>query len=260
MAKGKQVRFTKNDRVKIKRLERNVLAKQRRIKKNFGVNEWFYFRPLSDIKSGTRAELNQYYKELQSFTNRNNHRYKKVNDVTVPYDEYRELVNNIEKANRNRRKIRNKVNKRLSTPKSKTNDMLNYISGLLGNQKMYFLENIDKEQTLSRIKNTSDFNKMQERFKEESSPNYYDERLHRMKENYIKAIYNPENGLFAEGDVEQIAQLTNRISSMSDMDFYTWYLSDEDLDFVYIYEDVDKQSRLDYLNASIDNYEVGEAD
>lgn len=258
MAKSKRVRITKNDRVKIKKLERNVLRKQQRIRKNYGIEEWFPFRPFEDIQSGTRSQLNKYYEELQSFTNRNNHRYKRINNIVVPYDDYRELVRNIEKTNRNRAKARNKVNKYIGNPKKGPLTAIEYYSGVLGSQKMHFLENQNKEALLRSINSKERFQILQNRFRDLSRDEYFDESLNRMKQNYIKAIYNPENGLLSEANPDILAEIVNRINNLSDMQFYAWYLSDEDLDFVYIYEDIDKQNRAQYLLSKLEQLEQSE--
>lgn len=258
MASIKRVRLTKNDRAKLKRLERNVKAKQARIKRNYGVNQWFNFMPLEMIKDMTRKDLNSYYASLESFTNRNNHRYKKINDVTVPYDQYRELSKNIDETNRQRSKYRNKLNRVLgNTRKHSSSKMtpLEFTQGLLGSQKMHYYESVNKKQILNSITSTDQFRKLSFRFKEFSSSIFLDEKAHQMRLNYMTAVRNAENGLLSDTSGEIVDEIVNSVNKMSDFAFVALYMSDEDLDFIYIYEDIDKALRAEYILSKIERFE-----
>lgn len=250
-----KVRVSKKDISKLKRLERNVKAKQYRLRKVHHVEENFNFKSLSDIKSGTRKELNNYYSKLQHFTNRNYHRYKKISDdFSVPMNEYKQFVSNVDKANKQRSHVKKLVDSIVETP-NKSNDVFSYYQGILRNPKMHFLDNVSKD--LSMIHDKYQWHKKFNLYSKYADSHYSAKSVALMKKNYLNAINNSERGLMNGHNKREVHLLSNRIKRMPLMMFYAMYLSDDDLDFTFIYEYEDRDLMVNKINSAIDLAQKG---
>lgn len=259
MARSKRTRASKRDTEKLKRLERNVKAKQRRIKKHHNINVDFRFKEIEDI---TPKQAKLYEQKLEKFTSRKTHQYKRINDeFSIPLEEYKRFKKNVEDANKNRKRVRDKVDKMLSKPQlaqssNYSGSFLDYYSGLLGNPKMHFLDPLSVN--LRGTHSYKEFKEKDKVYRRYANPNYIEKSVRDMKRNYIKGILNPDRGIVSGSNPDVARRLANRIKRMPLEDFYAMYLSEENLDWTYIYNEEDKEMMASLIDSSIDRAYAGE--
>lgn len=245
-----KIRIMKRDIAKLKKLETAVRRKQRRILRVHNIEQPFNFKSITDIKSGSRQELNNYYKRLEKFTAYKSHRYKRINDeVSVPYNEYKQYERNLKAANKQRKTMREAVNKILKVPTGKMS-AYDYFQGILRNPKMEFTAPLSAD--LTRIHDYYDWKRKYSSIMRYADKNFSAKSVKQMKTNYIHAILNPERGLMSGHNKREVKLLANRIKRMNNFQFYAMYLSEENLDFTYIYEYDDREAMVNLVNSAID--------
>lgn len=259
MAKRKRKRISNSVEGKLKRLERNAKAKQSRIKKKHGINVDFRYKQIEDL-TPKQAEL--YEAKLQKFTSRNTHQYKRINnEFSVPLRDYQRFQEDIKQANIYRTQMREKVDllvkkSPLAEKSGYSGSMLDYYRGLLGNPKMHFLDPLTG--SLTGTHSPKEFEMKAKLYRKYANEHYIEDRVRDMKRNYIKGILNPERGIISGADPEKARRLARRLRRMPLQDFYAMYLSEENLDWTYIYNELDKDMMAELVNSSIDRAYAGE--
>lgn len=250
MARNKRARITKRDSARLQKLERNVRAKQRRILKNHDINISFDFKDTSKM---TRDQLNNYYAKLEKFTSRSQHQFKRVNeDLSVPMNEYLDFRRNVKKANQQRAKVKKKVDAIIKQPRGSEGTGLTptqAIEGVLGSPKLHFLDKLSG--SLAGTHSLGDFRKKADSYRRYANDRFIAHSVEIMRENYAKAITNSERGLITGDNPQKARLLARRIRNMPLEDFYAMYLSEENLDFTYIYNDPDKDAIAEIIDSAI---------
>lgn len=122
MPKQSKIRISKQDRARIKKLNRSISNKKSRLKRKFGLEMQIETRPITSFK--TRKELNAYIKTGKTFTNRSNFRYvKNEHGVVFRREEVEQARREVEKINKERERFRKKVEKKKFTRNNKSGIM-----------------------------------------------------------------------------------------------------------------------------------------
>jgi hypothetical protein len=262
MAGSKRTRTKSRYSAPTRELERKVHNRIANVAKKYGVELNFDFRDRSVLKG---KALDNYRRNLLRFINSNATKFKAVKNEQetfyVPLDEYNRFNKAVRVANKNRSKTKSSVEKMLKPPefmkksKIKTDSIIDAMRGVLQEPKMEFLQPLSH--SLSMVHSLDEFRQRLASFEKRADANYIADRISMMKENYIKAILNQENGLVGGGNDDTVSSIIDRLNKMSNDDFYAMYLSDEDLDFTYIYNEEDKQYMVNKISAAIDQADKG---
>lgn len=203
----------------------------------------------------TRAEFNKWKDSIKSFTNRNNTRYQFVENkygVIASKAEINKITRDTERAQRVAKKLAKDAANKPFIAGGK-------VQGTVGQQMLQ----MGKPETAGIvIPPKFDFNKINTRkqleakkksMEERSSPEFFDKRMERMKENFIEALNKTFNS-----DAHELA---NMIKSLSPRDFYEMYLEFEEFKFAQIYlAELTGQDTDDYvekLKSDIELYKRG---
>ena len=262
MARSKRASAKSRYSAPTRELERKVQSRIANVAKKYGVELHFDFRDRTVLKN---KALDNYRRNLLRFINSNTTKFKAVKNEQetfyVPVDEYNRFNKAVREANKNRSKTKSSVEKMLKPPefmkksKIKTDSIIDAMRGVLQEPKMEFLQPLSN--SLGMVHNLAEFRQRLDSFEKRADANYIADRIGMMKENYVKAILNQENGLVGSGDDDAVSSIIDRLSKMSNDDFYAMYLSDEDLDFTYIYNEEDKQYMINKISAAIDQADKG---
>lgn len=262
MAAGKRKRTTSRYSAPTKELERKVANRIKNVQKKYHYALSFDFRNAEALRG---KALDLYRRALNRFLNSSATRFKTIKNereaFSVPASEYNRFMKLVKKANKQRLTTKRKVEKMLKPPefmkksKVKTNSILEAMQGVLQEPKMEFLQPLSN--SLSMVHSLEEFRQRLSSFEKRADSKYIAERISQMKENYIHAILNQENGLFSGSNDDAVSRIVSRISKMSDDDFYAMYLSDEDLDFTYIYNEEDKMYMVNKIEGALDQADKG---
>lgn len=262
MARSKRTRAKSRYSAPTVDLERKVRNRINNVAKKYGADLSFDFR---DSSSMSRKSKDHYRRNLLSFLNSSRTKFKTIHNEQetfyVPLDEYKRFNKAVRTANKQRAKTKQSVEKMLKPPefmkksKIKTDSIIDAMRGVLQEPKMEFLQPLSH--SLSMVHSLDEFRQRLASFEKRADANYIDDRISMMKENYIKAILNQENGLVSGVNDDAVNSIIDRLTKMSNDDFYAMYLSDEDLDFTYIYNEEDKQYMVNKISAAIDQADKG---
>lgn len=249
MARSSKIRFRNKDLVELKRLEHNVRNKQSRIRRKFGIEVKFNYLPIQEVKAGSRADFNRYKRELHNFTNRNAHRYYRVNKIlSVPYNEWKEYTANLAKANKIRKKYYDKYK-----------DLPLYSGGKpvgisVSQQKGFFARTgLDIFEPLSEgrgsMRTMRDFKYRYNNAKRKSNKRLVMKDLEQMQLNYLHAF---ENKLFyTENEPgEDARRIWNALQDMDFDTFYRIYLSEPKMSFDFLYGTDDRQATINVIDSA----------
>lgn len=262
MAGRKRTRTKSRYSAPTKDLEQKVRNRINNVAKKYGADLSFDFR---DYSSLSRKSKDSYRRNLLIFLNSSKTKFKTIHNEQetfyVPLEEYNRFNKAVRVANKQRAKTKQSVEKMLKPPefmkksKIKTDSIIDAMRGVLQEPKMEFLQPISN--SLGMVHSPDEFRERLGIVEKRADPHYISNRISMMKENYIKAILNQENGLVGGGNDDAISSIIDRLSKMSNDDFYAMYLSDEDLDFTYIYNEEDKQYMVNKISAAIDQADKG---
>ena len=251
MARSPKIRFRRKDLTELKRLEHNVRNKQSRIRKKFGIEVGFKYLPIQEIKAGSRSDFNKYKRQLHNFTNRNAHRYYRVNKMlSVPYNEWKEYTANLAKANKIRKKYYDKYK-----------DLPLYSGGkpvgiTVSQQKGFFARTgLDIFEPLSEARGSMrtmrDFKYRFNNAKRKSTKVGVMQSLKQMQDNYLHAF---ENKLFYSSAEpgEDARRIWETLQNMSFDDFYRIYLSEPKMSFDFVYGTEDRQATISVIDSALE--------
>ena len=247
------VKFRVGEKTKqeYKRQARNTQAKINRVKKNYGVD----LSSKIDIPSldsfNSRSEFNQWVKQVERFRNRS------ASDYQFEKNEYgvvatKKQLNKIERQTRKAQKLADEKIKSLEDVPFYSGGKEQGTVGLQRPAKsgIYRPNDFNFNKVMSRQR----LREIAEAMEKKSKPEYYDERLIRMKQNFIAILEGSFNSLADE--------LVNRIKDIPPDDFYQLYLMFDEFDFDYF--DTDGQSitadetSVGQMLKYIDMYERGD--
>jgi len=259
MGKDRPIRITKKDKAEFQRLSKNAKSKVRRTKKTYGVDLQGVVETPKNIESfQTRKEFNEWKKSVNSFTNRGNLNYqfmKNQHGLVITKKTFQEAMRN-EKLGAKYAKQKKKEfmdrpfysggQKQLLTVEQYQNmfkrpDILGY-----ENPMGFNFDNIDRPSRLER---------KLENLEKRAQPDFFDERMKTMKDNYMQALQTTFN---SDADF-----LIEKFKDIPAQDFYEMYLMFDEMNFDYHYTE-DKESptsgRLGMINEYVDKYQKGEID
>lgn len=218
------MRVSKAERKEYADLRKKVMSKANRIKRNYGIdvmNETdLHLFKTTDPSEMTRKLYNKVKEKAESFTNRANTNYqyrKNKNNVVLTVKEINAIKRNIKQDQKNAEKRRKEEEKKnptlkrqnqfLKKPKNEFGVMGNFNFDAIRSRKM-FEERLKKSE-------------------ERIQPNYYNERLLQMRENYIEKLYDVFNS-----DADPIVM---QIMEMDLNDFYELYKRESRMQFDWVY-------------------------
>lgn len=161
--------------------------------------------------------------------------------VTFTPADKKALENEVNKANRKRMKMLEEEGKlpRLVSGKE-TGQNVSSLQAM-GKESDFILAR--KTKSLQRFKSQKDFERYMHNLKHVNSPEYLTERVEAYKTNHIKALEN------VFGDDAQ--DVISKIKMMKPKDYMKMVQSDEDLEINYVYNEQDKQGRLNRIRAGM---------
>lgn len=237
------IRITKNDRQEYARLVRNTKAKIRRTIKNYGIDlsDEIEIPSIEDFK--TRNEFNRWKERQASFTNRANLHYQfKKNPYGVVASKKR--IADIQRDNKQAQQIADKL---IESAKEKP-----FISGgkEQGTVEQRMLQMARPNAAgvyrppdfdFDKIRSEYELRRKEQNLKKRADEQYYDERMERMKENFIKLL---EESFNSDAD-----ELIEKIKDIPAEDFYEMYLMFDEFDFdLYYTLDVEGETHETQIN------------
>lgn len=254
MPRDRPIRITKNDREEYARLVRNTKAKVRRTIKNYGIDlsDEINLPPIEEFK--TRKQLNEFKEKQRMFTSRSNLKYQfKKNEYGVVASK-RELLD-IE--------MNNKKAQRLAKEKIKEMENKPFISGgreqgTVG-QRMKQMNKpnaagivVPPDFNFEKVRNRQQLEQKKENVERRANENYFDERMERMKQNYIRLLSDTFNS-----DANPLIELLEGVPSD---DFYEMYQMYDEFDFSYPYikSTDDVKDFIGRLTTYVERYYRGE--
>ena len=265
------MRWLNRDKQAIKRLERNVKRKQRRLANKFGVKVDFKFKAERTLKRGSRKAFNEYKRDLEKYTNRNSHRYKRVSDYySVPLSEYQTFAKDLKIVNRQNEAIR----KELATmvrydvygkPYTSKDE---FMYAVLGD----YLTEPFKQKVASRdYWNRSDFEKYREYIAKMANPVSSGAIRKQMQYNYMQALVrtlgtnldHKVSGVDADGlptysinykDYLEDPELADVLKSLGDLSFKQFikmYVQQRGIEFSFIYDAEQRSNNLELIKTAI---------
>lgn len=201
----------------------------------------------------SRKELNQWVRNVQSFRNRANRHYQFVkNEYGVSASKSR--LDKIEKLNKKAQKL---ADEQIQKYEDKPFISGGKEQGTVGMQRpnktgIYR----PKDFNFSEVRSEQRLREIEQAMGEKSVPLYYDERMERMKTNFIEALSGSFNSL-ADGLIGEIKNLNADV-------FYQLYLEFDEFDFDYFDTDgqsvVADESSIGQMLRAIDKYKEGRLD
>lgn len=201
---------------------KNTRSKINRVKKNYDIDLTDEI-PLPPLESFTsRKQFNEWVQKVESFRNRANQHYQfEKNEYGVSASKAR-LKRIEEKVKEAQRLADEQIQRYEDTP---------FVSGgvqqgTVGLQRpnktgIYRPSNFEFEEVRSQAR----LDEIEEGMEAKADPKYYDERMERMKENFIIAL---------EGSFNTLAdELVDAIKKIPAEDFYQIYLEFDEFDFDY---------------------------
>jgi hypothetical protein len=241
------------------RLKNNAMSKLKRIEKNYGVDEsdFVYIPDKKDFKSV--KEWNEWVKDMQWFTNRNNIRFqyeKNEHGVVANKREIRDAEQLTKIAQREAKKRMEEMSKKPY-----------YVSGeYVGTQGEEY-RRLGKPETMglrppkdfnfSKMKTRGDFEERLEQMEAKATGRAFNERTHNMRANWIEQV---EKAFNSDAD-----ELIDAVSEMSLDDFYEMYHMFKEMKFNMFYttynrQGVDHTEELNKLKSYFAMYKDGDVD
>lgn len=208
------IRISQADQNEYKRLVRNAKAKIRRTKNKYNrdLDSVVDLSPIDSFK--TRSEFNAFKDSLKSFTNRGNLDYQYIKnkyDVTISKKEISEIKELTKDAQR-----------------LYDNGMPNVVDLKMSNrditvgQRMLQMKsenNSPRAFNVNNYRSMTDIKRDRQRLEKKTDPHYYDERINRMRENFITKLEFSFN--------DDADQLINDLKNMSLTHFYAFFKMNE---------------------------------
>lgn len=253
MAKDPNIRIRKKDISDYRRLKKNTQAKIRRARQNYGIDLSNQVSTPSLDSFTTRKEFNKWKRQQQSFTNPSNldYQFKKNKQGVVAS---KKEIQEAERRTRRAQEIADNVKKQTEGKP--------FISG--GKQKSTYGK---QQQMLGKpnyggIVKPSDFNfeKFETRrgfelasqsMANRSSVPELEQRMHTMKENYIKKLEEDFNS--------DSKEVVDRVKKMPAKDYYEMTLMYDEMQFDTPYTE-DSPEFLGRINKYLDQYDRGKVD
>lgn len=233
MANNNRYNPTKRNKQLLSQVNKRIRAKQRRLKKNYGVevpDQEVGIKHLKDFNSN--KQIRDYLKEQDNskFLNRNLYRYvKNKHGVVLSMEEKKEFQKNIDKINKENKKQMRKLEK---TPMKHNGKELGYSAGenarLMGDSRINMFR--PRSKSIDRFRTRGEFKKAKQSVNSRANQNLL-ELNQTYRRNYITAMEKQLNGN-ANHIIELIMSMP--LDQMVSISLST---TDADIDFVYSLEE-----------------------
>ncbi|MGG0092581.1 hypothetical protein [Bacillus altitudinis] len=241
MSRQPKIRITNEDRIIIEKINTNVRAKQRRIKKNYDINVPMTIKGVESFK--TRKEFNAYVERMQSFTNRYNLNYQYVKNkhgVVITKLEYNQLKRKADAVTRNRKKELKKV---VDKPQTLRGEGTGFTVGesnyRMGDMRLQHLQPF--KFNFETIDSKTELNKLKDKLNNQSKPKYLRSKNELFKANYILALENTFNS--------KADNLINHVMKMTGSEFYKMYIQEELITIEFIYDPLEAEVKIAELES-----------
>jgi hypothetical protein len=224
------IRIFERDKKEYAKLVKNAKSKIRNVSKKYGIDlsGEVEFKKIEDFKS--REEFNRWKEKQASFTNRNNLNFQFVkNDYGVVASKAKisKIQRDVKKAQRDADRLAKQAENK---PRVAAGGQ---VAGTLG-QKMLQMgkPNIGgiyrpKDFNFSDVRNQNRLEEIERNMEKRADPKYRDERTERMRERYVRKLYDVFNS--------DANRLVDMIMAMPVDEFYDMYQMIDEFDFNEIY-------------------------
>lgn len=245
---------------RIKQLEAKADAKYKRIKKRYGYEFSIDKRIASEMSA---KQAREYEKYLEEYTSRRTNRFVNLGNVYVPASDVRQLKENMNRLNKLRREEFAKIKDKpiVTQGKERPTTVAEYAATMAPTRENPFY-NYLYEETFNpeTIETREQFERLSERVKRQSTPEYQAWRKNIMYQNFIDSL-----NYLADMVDEDISDILEYFGGMSFEDFYMVYMRNQDLNQIFINTKenwVDVQRKIDEIRATLNletaNMEVAE--
>lgn len=256
MARPRKIRIAKNDRIEFARLVKNTKAKIARTIKNYGKDisgEIEIPSSVEDFK--TRKEYNEWKKKQEWFTSRSNTalQFKKnKRGVVKSVKEINEVKKNNRIAIQKAKKLEKEAKKKPFISGGKEQGTVEQRMKQMGRPNMAGI-NVPAKFDFDKIVDDRQFERKKESMEKRSSETYFNERMEKMKENFIKIL---ELSFNSDAD-----ELVKKIREIPADDFYEMYLMFDEFDFDLYSSDNEggfaEDSHIKQMESYVDIYQRG---
>lgn len=238
MSRRPNLRITSREKAELQRLTKNAKAKSKRIEKQFDINVGIDFKKVSDFTS--RAEVNAYKKQLESFTNRHNLNYQYVKNKhgqVFTKKEVNEIIREEKRINRRKVEERKKYEKKAFKSAGKpTGITVEQRREVMRDDRYSNTEPVDFKRLLNNVRDQGEFKEFLKNVEKAYTGDFIRKRNELYRENYKKALFN----VFGM-DASTIISHVENIALGSFMDMYY----EEDLaNIAFIYDKVERDKKL----------------
>lgn len=224
-------RLSKEKKEEYNRLRTNAMKKVSRIRNQLGYDVYYeeqglQFGRIDAVK--TYEDLERRMQQFREFTDRSNLRYqyaKNQHGIVVNQKLLSEANKYTKQAQEVAERRIEEIKKLPYMVRGETVSSVEEQIRMSGRPQNYTGIYVPENFNFDRYHDPKDIEKYVERMKNKSDVDYYNERLHRMKENWMFIVSQTFNS-DADGVVDYVR-------SMSDDDFYEMYLSMDEFSFDY---------------------------
>lgn len=238
MSRGGKIRVTKNDVKEFKRLAKNVKSKIARTQKKYGVDLSSEIPLPKGVESfTTRKEFNAWKRQAEDLTNRSNTRYQfKKNKYGVVAS-----VAEINKAKRDAKRAQRVAKKLIAEAAKKDYHVKGRKVSTVGQRMQQMGKNageihVPPDFNFDAVVSRRHFKEKIENLEERSDLQFFDKRVAKLKQNYIKSLETHYNSL-----ADEAIALLNKIP---DKDFYDMFLQHDELQFDFEYTEEQTEANI----------------
>lgn len=238
----------KNDRDLLKKLNKSLYNKERRLNIEFGKSIGIQRKKITDFV--TRKDFNEYVKTVQFHTHRNQHRYvKNAKGLVVTRGEYSRIKKLDQAYQRKQKRELNKIREKpmRSGGKDTGHKVKDFDNGTtmgLPQLDSYKIPVFD----FDKIENLKEWEMKQRKIEQRGDPEYLKWKNTILRDNYLTAIRK----VFGHGDgideADMGFNLFNHIENMELNEFISYYMSEFDVSIGFLYNSIQKLAKLNRLH------------
>lgn len=241
------LRLTEKDKKNLQRVNANVRRKNNRLR-DYGVKETLPVLRLNNVKS--RKQLNEYYDSARRYLRGYGNRYVKV-EPRASDNKYALPLSDVTSARRLARQVSKERERRFKEyetrpfmSRGKPTASSVYQRQLMGDDRYDVFKPVSLK--LESFKSQKDFAKRVKTLEKMSSPDYIHDMNERLKENVKIAITNSWG--------EKGEKAKKIVDAMSDKEFIDTYFTEDIFAFEYIYDENQKDRKIEQFESVIVDY------